>query len=446
MRWYAIGLLLVATTALPPRVLHAQRLRDQISELFIFGSGQDPLFLGGSGNPNNPPPVQVHGAHFVPSAVGNNATIIAFLTTAVTGNVGSLPVSATSGGPLFRFEGGVPVRTTSSPGPVFGERAQTLGRGHVFVGANVSDLHFTTLRGADLENLRLTFTHANVDFPGCDEAFSGDCTLVGVPQFENDVIELRLRLDLDVTVTSFFLTYGLLDRVDVGVVLPVVSTSLDGQSVAQIVPFGPTVNHFFAGTVDAPVLTASRMVSGSATGVGDVAVRVKVNVRNAPQAGIALLGDARFPTGSDEDLLGSGEFAVRGLAIASARRGDLTPHVNVGYLYRSGDALTDAVLATVGFDQLLAPWATLAADLVSEFQVGDGQLSTPRPHVIEAPFRRTVEPLTIPDRRDDIVNASLGFKFASEAGLGLVANGAWPLNRGGLRPSVIWTVGLEYGF
>src|SRR3712207_7193832 len=59
------------------------------------------------------------------------------------------------------------------------------------------------------------------------------------------------------------------DRVDVGVVLPLVSTSLAGQSVAQIVPFGPTVNHFFAGTVDAPILTASRTVSGSATGAGD---------------------------------------------------------------------------------------------------------------------------------------------------------------------------------
>jgi hypothetical protein len=25
-------------------------------------------------------------------------------------------------------------------------------------------------------------------------------------------------------------------------------------------------------------------------------------------------------------------------------------------------------------------------------------------------------------------------------------NGAWPLNRGGLRPDVLWTLGLEYNF
>ena len=442
MRWLVLAVL-VAFTAVP---LRAQPLRGKISDLFIFGSGQDPLFLGGSGNPNNPAPIQAHGAHFIPSAVGENATIIAFLTNAVAGSVGNIPVSSTSSGPLFRFEGGVPVRTPLSPGPVFGERAETLGRGRVFVGSNVSRLHFTTLRGADLENLRLTFTHANVDFPNCDAIFSGDCTRMGVPEFENDVIDLRLRLGLDVTVASFFVTYGLFDRLDVGLVLPIISTTLEGESIAQIVPFSATVNHFFAGTVGTPVLTASRVVRGSAAGVGDVAVRAKLNIRNEPRAGLALLGDARFPTGSEEDLFGAGEFSARGVAIFSARRGEFTPHVNLGYLYRAGDVLGDAVLATLGFDQLLASWATLAVDLVSELQAGDRERRDPETVVIEAPFQRTVEPLTIPDRRDDIVYASLGFKFTTGAGLTAVANGAWPLNRGGLRPGVIGTLGLEYTF
>jgi hypothetical protein len=443
MRRRILGLLLLMFVAFP---VQAQRLRDQISQLFIFGSGEDPLFLGGSGDPDNPPPIQVHGAHFVPSAVDNNASIISFLTSAVTSSVGNVPVSATSSGPLFRFEGGIPVRTQLSPGPIFAERGQTLGRGRVFVGANVSGMHFTTLRGADLENLRLTFTHSNVDFPNCDELFEGDCTRMGVPEFENDVIDLRLRLDLNVTIASFFVTYGLADRVDVGFVLPVVSTSLEGESIAEVVPFGGDVSHFFAGTVEDPIFSASRRVSGSASGIGDVALRMKVNVRDSEAASIALLGDARFPTGSEEDLLGTGKFVARGLAIISARRGDFTPHANVGYQFRAGEELSDAVLATVGFDQRLSPWATLAADLVSELQVGEVDRGQPEAVQIEAPFRRTVFPSTIPDRRDDIVNASLGFRFTTAAGLGIVANGAWPLNRGGLRPGVIWTAGLEYNF
>ena len=90
--------------------------------------------------------------------------------------------------------------------------------------------------------------------------------------------------------------------------------------------------------------------------------------------------------------------------------------------------------------------ATLAVDVVSELQAGSRRARNPETVVIEAPFQRTIEPLTIPDRRDDIVLASLGFKFTTGAGLTAVANGAWPLNRGGLRPGVMGTLGLEYTF
>jgi hypothetical protein len=48
--------------------------------------------------------------------------------------------------------------------------------------------------------------------------------------------------------------------------------------------------------------------------------------------------------------------------------------------------------------------------------------------------------------RDDIVDASLGVKLTMASGLTVIANGEWPLNRGGLRPNVIWTAGLEYNF
>ena len=104
------------------------------------------------------------------------------------------------------------------------------------------------------------------------------------------------------------------------------------------------------------------------------------------------------------------------------------------------------MLATAGFDHLLAPWATLAADLVSELQVGTSPLQVPAPVVIQSPYRRVVTPTTIPDRRDDLVNASLGVKLSAAAGLTVLANGEWPLNRGGLRPDVIWTLGMEYNF
>src|SRR2546422_889766 len=353
MRRYLSTLLGLTLAATP---LEAQGLRDKISQLFIFADGKDPLFLGGTAGSDSA--TALHADHFVPSAVSDNGTLISFIGTAISQNVANIPVSATSGGSTFHFEGGAPVRTSVSPGPVFAERAQTLGRGRVFVGANVSRQHFESLRGVSLNDIQMTFTHENVTGPDCDALVGASCDPYGVPTHENDVIALRLALDIDMTVTSFFVSFGLLDRVDIGVVLPIVSSSLRGTSDAQIIPFGgTTAQHFFGGTPDNPVLTTSRFVEGSATGIGDVAARVKVSITQSERTTFALLGDVRFPTGSEDDLLGSGHLAARGLGILSAR-----------------------------------------------------------------------------------------FEFATGSGVMPVANALWPLDRGGLRPNVVWTAGLEYNF
>ncbi|HEY3221217.1 MAG TPA: hypothetical protein VGJ80_10845 [Gemmatimonadales bacterium] len=430
--WGIVGLVLASAP------VAAQGLREKISELFVFTPGQQPLFLGGTG---------LHADHFITSASSQNGVLISFIGNAIGTNVAGIPVSATSGGSTFRFEGGAPVRTSVSPGPVFAERAQTLGRGRVFVGANVNHLHFASLRGVGLDDIRLNFVHENVDSPACDSIEGRDCAPYGIPRLENDVIELRLALDIDMTVTSFFVSYGLLDRVDIGVALPIVSTSLVGNSDAQIISFADSLAaHFFGGTPSNPQLTTSRSAAGSATGIGDIAVRVKVAVSQSARTSFALLGDARFPTGSAQDLLGSGHFSARGLGILSAQFGAFSPHANIGVLLRNTDSLNNALLVTVGFDHLMAPWATLAADVVSELQVGESKVTLPGTVTYQVPFHRTVEPTNIPNQRDDLISASFGFKFLTGSGITIVANTLWPLNRGGLRPNVLWTAGLDYNF
>jgi hypothetical protein len=422
----------------------AQNLRQRISDLFIFGEGQEPLFLAGSGDPNNPMSLQVHGEHFIPASSAENASLIALIGDALGTSIGSIPIGSTSGSESFHFVGGVPVRSSTSAGPIFAERAQTLGTGHALVGISRTGFRFATLRGVDMHDLQLTFTHQNVDFPNCDTQFNGDCTKYGIPGVENDAMDFRLSMDLDVRVTSAYVTYGVTDRLDVGIVLPIVQADFRGESNAQIVPFGGTTSlHFFAGTPDNPVLTASRQSLGSSAGLGDVALRAKLNVRDAPEASVALLLDARFPTGSQDDLLGSGKFAGRALAIINSSFGDFSPHVNVGYLHHAGKLQNDAVLGTVGFDQRMAESFTLAADLVTELQVGDSKLQMPGIVTYDAPFRRTLNPTNIPGIRDDIVNGSFGFKIAPARRTIVVLNALFPLNRGGLRPNLVWTAGIE---
>src|SRR4051812_39721846 len=221
-----------------PGVAAAQHLRDRISDLFIFGPGEEPLFLAGSGDPNNPASLQAHGLHFIPSSNAENGALIAFITDALGSSIGRIPIGSTSGGETFRFEGGVPVRTSTSAGPIFAERAQTLGRGRVLAGISRTGFRFATIRGVDMHNIDLVFTHENVDFAGCSAQFGADCALYGVPVLENDAIDFRLSMDLNVSVTSMYVTYGVTDRFDFGLVVPVVHADFRGQSDAQIMPFG----------------------------------------------------------------------------------------------------------------------------------------------------------------------------------------------------------------
>ena len=426
-------------------------LRSKISQLFIFASGQEPLVLGGSIDPSNPVSIQQHGNHFKPSAVAENGRLIGFLTSAISTSIGNVPIATTSGGVTFRFEGGIPVKSSLSLGPIFAERAQTLGRGRAAIGIGHTAFRFASLRGVPMDNISLIFTHENVDFPGCSAANNNqDCSKMGIPTLENEIMPFRLNLDLDVAVTTLYATVGVWDRVDLGVVVPLVNTNLHGESTAQIIPFGPPpAVHFFGGTPDNPVLSANRTVDGSAFGLGDVGMRIKIGVRESETSGVALLGEARFGTGSPDDLLGSGVFSARGLAVISGRLNAFSPHVNVGYLYHgrtSQQTWNDAVLLTGGFDQLVSDHVTIAADVVSELQVGESALQLPGPVTFDAPYHRVIDPTTIPNSRDDIFNGSFGARVVAWPGWTLVANALFPLNRGGMRSNIVYTTGLEVAF
>ncbi len=432
---------------LAPSVLPAQRLRERLSQLFVFGPGQDPLFLAGSATSSNPASVQAHGKHFVPSASAENGSVINFITRSLASRVAAVPIGATTSGETFSFDGGIPVATSTSAGPIFAERAQTLGRGRVLAGLSRSSFGFNSLRGMPLSKLQLKFTHENVNFDGCSAVQGDDCAKYGVPLLENESMDFDLALDIHVAVTSFVVTYGIGNRVDVGVVVPLLNTSFQGTSNAQIVPFGSTsAAHFFAGTPQNPVLNATRSTSGSAFGIGDVAARVKVNLHQSQTTGAALLLDQRFPTGDPDDLLGEGKGSTRLLAILSSTFGQFSPHVNAGYSHPADSQQNDYVLAVAGFDHLLGRHITLAADVVSEFQVGTSKLQLPKPVILDSPYRRVLNPTSIPDIRDDIINGSFGLKFTSGSRATVVTNALFPLNDGGLRSRITYTLGIEFAY
>lgn len=427
--------LAVSPLAAQSHMSHGSSLTDLIPDLFSFGDCGEPLCLNANVNSANG-----HGMHYIGSTVQGTDNLIGFLSGAIAAAVSSIPVSTATSAVSFRFEGGRPVAVTGSSGPIFGERVQTLGKGRFLIGTSVTGTEFKSVRGVPLDNVPFVFTHQNTARPG----FPQDSAL-GSPAFENDVIAVNTSIDLSLLEGSFYITYGLLDRLDIGVNFPLVRTDLTGGSIARVVPFTNPTPHFF-GTSANPSLTAGSEIDGSATGIGDIDAHVKVNIAGTDRGAFGVLADVRFPTGNEDDFLGAGEYQVRGLAIASARFGSFSPHLNAGYLYRSGDDLTDAALVTAGFDQLVAPWATLAVDVISQWQVGTSKLVLPGPVTFTTPYVRQVQPTAIPNRDDDLIDGSLGFKFLTGSGWTIVTNALVPLNDGGIRSNITGTLGVEKTF
>lgn len=426
-----VALAFVASFLLVARPVEAQSeegLRSRIEqELFTFGDCGTTLCLD---LPN------IHGDHFIPALAEGNDAVISFVTDAIGNATLSVPLSATSSGATFSFVGGVPVRTSTSAGPIFGERTQTLGRGRFFIGASVTGVEFTSLNGVPLDAMQLNFKHEDGDPTGT----------LGDPEFENDIMALDLAMNVDVIVGTLAVTAGLTDFMDVGVAVPFVRTQVSGRTEAQILPFGSTAIHRFGGDATDPVLRATATMEGSASGIGDIAGRVKINLGQGETMGAALLTEIRFPTGDEDDLLGVGATQVRAMGLYSAQLGTFSPHLNVGYQARNGEAQSDAVIVQTAFDNLLTEWATLAVGIESEIQVGENKFVLPETIVLDEPFLRRFPATNVPNTGGDVLRASIGGKFTVREGTVLVLNGIFPLKDVGLQPDYIWTVGLDFPF
>ena len=423
----AIGTLSLLFLLLAPLVAQAQSLSERLDQMFVFGSCGEPLCL--LLDPDNN-----HGAHFLPSRVEANGVMTAFLRNAVATSVGNLPFAAANGHQLFNFATGT--TTDASPGPIFAERSQTLGQGNFFIAATVTGLSLSKVRGVSTDELEFAFTHDDDNPPS-----------LGSRAVENDLIRVNTRLEMTFLATSLVAAYGLSQQLDFAVLIPIVRASMTGFSEGQIdEAIAGSANHRFELAGGTPGTSATSEVEGTAVGIGDIGLRLKINLHQTSTFGAALLGDVRLPTGSSEDFLGAGESSVRGFGVLWGQMGNFAPHLNVGFAARSG-SLNNSALGALGFDQRMGARFTLAFDLLADLQVGDSEVRLPAPaEFVSSSSRSTVLRTTIPDRKDNIVDAALGFKLDGGNNIRIVANLIVPLTDGGMRPSAMWTFGLEKVF
>jgi hypothetical protein len=420
-RVFVVLFALVAPAALPAQA----DARSHIRDLFHFGSCDTLICLSTS--------TGVHGSHYNPDASAVAQVFVDFLSRAITNSVASVPLGATSSGTTFTFnDAGIPIATAQSTGPIFGERAQTLGRGRLAMSLKYTQSSFTAIRGVPLDNLQLTLTHE-------DESPAG----LGDPSFERDTIHIATTMDASISVMALTATWGIANNVDIGFAVPLARLSFSGRSIANLVNTTGTAIHFFKGTTGNPQFADTARSESNVTGIGDISLRAKFNLMQTDRGGAAFLTELRVPTGNEDNLLGTGKAWVTGSFIASLTMRQFTPHANIGYLYRSREDLSSGVLGAVGFDALIAPKFTLAADVLALGEIGESRLALPQPAVYldGSVVRRT----NIPSGRDNLVGASIGAKWVI-AGFTAVGNALLPLGDGGMSPNLTWTVGLERTF
>jgi hypothetical protein len=330
--------------------------------------------------PRSTPEVPSHSAHFKPSPEQLrtpeqfNQQVVTLLST--------FPFGSSSGGFTYTFDPslGTFSRSSESFGPLFAERALTIGRERGSLGVAYQRSTYDTFEGKNLRQREINFYIQHTDCCGRlqNGVPSPDGTQLN-PAFEGDLIEAALSLHLATDTVVFSATYGLTDRLDLGMAVPFVAVDVDASIRARIDRLSTAANpdlHVFEGENPDEHTFG---VAGHAAGLGDIMVRAKYNFLTRRGGGLAAAIDVRTPTGDESNLLGTGALQTKLYGIGSIAFGKLSPHLNAGYTRSTRGALPGVSLNnewnyTAGFDLAVSPRLTLIADVVGRSIRDQGRL------------------------------------------------------------------------
>ena len=233
---------------------------------------------------------------------------------------------------------------------------------------------------------------------------------------------LRIRSD---TVTASA-NYGVSDRFEIGAALPIVRLTLSGQRVDTY-----RGREFIQATG-----------SASASGIGDLIVRAKYNVVRRGGGGVAVGGEARLPTGDEENLLGAGEASIKPRVIASVERERVGLHGEFGYSF---GGLADELDYNAAITIVAVPRLTVIGELIGRRLDSFGRLTetvTPHPRLAGVD---TIRLTGVPQATVRGV-AVAGVKWNVAGTLLLSANVLKPLTSAGLNASWVPTVTFDLSF
>ena len=276
------------------------------------------------------------------AAEATRATLARSLLVEMT----TFPVTTASGGFSYEFDPalGTMGRVSQGFGPFFVDRATVARDGHASLSLTYRSASYTALDG---RALREGFVTNSNRFRDETESFDVD----------------RLSLNMRADTVTVFANYGLWNRLDVAVAVPVVRVGIEGERT-----------NTYRGTARVQARGQAESI-----GVGDIPIRTKIQILNAQPVQMASAVEIQLPTGDPDNLRGTGRVAYKGALLVSARSGDLEAHANAGVIV---GGLARQTFTTAALTAAISSRITLSGEALLRRVAGSGiirEISEPHP-------------------------------------------------------------------
>ena len=346
--------------------------------------------------------------------------------SALGSQLSQIPLASPASGIIYSIDPslGTPRKASETFGPVLTERGETIGRHRAFLAFTYQKFSFSSIDGVDLKEIPVVF---NV----CD-ATTGQC----------GPIATKNRLDFKVDQFAAFATFGLFDRVDVSIAVPILDVKLGASGVSCTICQTPIFSD------QTQFVFKPSFIARDASGIGDIVLRAKGIAWKGSRLRVALGVDVRVPTGDELNFLGTGAAGVKPF-VAASLRGRIAPHVNLGYQW-NGDSAIAGVTPGVkgklpndffyngGVDLRATKKLTIAADFL-----GDWVSDAKRVRNVVAAGQPSI---AVVNGSFNTGKAALGMKINPVGNLLISANVLVRLDHNGLRNKTVPLVGLSYTF
>jgi hypothetical protein len=366
----------------------------------------------------------------------------------------------------------------------------------LFVGLSYQYFNFDQIDGISLKNLPVTISQpddsttfqADASHPICSARSNTDTlradgataafTSFGDCGYIRDLIETTNQIHLKVHQATTYVTFGITNRIDVSVAVPVENVRMSLSSTAIIIyNDDQTGKHFYAFNPARPdcinvrtrCLTSTFSSSANASGVGDITLRAKGTAWKGERMSVGLGVDLRLPTGDQQNFLGTGAAGIKPFAVWSytAR---VSPHALVGYQANGSsviggdlntgrkDRIPGAITYSGGADVWITKRLTAGFDLVGQYVPRAQIISINNPKftdlgpcdtnncAVAVPQPHSYDNLNVNTGSYNVLDGSAGVKVRLSTNLLLVGNALFKLNNQGLRAKTVPLIGISYTF